>query len=86
MTFDGEGNVSFNYSGSLNGTVFTGQSTSGAYSVNSDCTASLVFTSGDGAGFTANMVLLEDGKEVLGVDTGAGDTMTFDLKKQRDRD
>lgn len=85
-TFDGAGNVSFDYSGSINGQVFTGQSTSGTYTVNSDCTASLSFTSGDAAGFTANMVLIGEGKEVFGVSTGTGDSMTFDLKKQRDQD
>lgn len=80
--FDGEGNVSSNYSTSINGEVFTAQTTSGTYTVNSDCTASLSFTSGDAAGFTASMVLIGDAKEVFGVDIDTGDTLTFDLKKQ----
>lgn len=80
--FDGEGNVSSNYNTSINGQVFTAQTTAGTYTVNSDCTASLSFTSGDATGFTASMVLIDDAKEIFGVDLGTGDTLSFDLKKQ----
>jgi len=81
-TFDGAGNVSTNYSTSNNGQVFAAQSSSGTYEVNSDCSGSLSFTSGNAAGFTANLVLANNAREILGVDTGAGDTMSFDLKRR----
>lgn len=82
VRFDGEGNVSSNYDTSVNGQVFTAQTTAGTYTVNSDCTASLSFTSGGAAGFTASMVLIDDAREVFGVDVSTGDTLSFDLKKQ----
>src|SRR5579859_1379649 len=44
LTFDGAGNFSANYSVSVNGNVFTNQTGSGPYAVNSDCTGSASFT------------------------------------------
>lgn len=82
LTFDGDGNVSASYSGAINGSVFTSQTTSGTYTVNSDCTAALSFNSGDAAGYTANMVMIGAGAETFGIATGAGDTASFDAKKQ----
>jgi hypothetical protein len=82
ITFDGAGNASASYSGSLNGSVFTGQTTSGTYIVNSDCSASLSFTSGDAAGYTANMVIIGGGAEVFGTSTNTGNTASFDAKRQ----
>jgi hypothetical protein len=81
-TFDGGGGVSANYSTSVNGSVYTAQTGSGTYTVNSDCTASVGFTQGDAAGLNANMVIIGGGTEALGTDTSAGDTMSFDLKQQ----
>lgn len=82
FTFDGTGDVSANYTTSVNGTVYTSQTASGSYAVNSDCTASLSFTSGDAAGYTANLVILGAGAEFFGIATGTGDTAAFDAKKQ----
>jgi hypothetical protein len=83
ITFDSvAGSASFSYSGAINGKVFTSQTTSGTYTVNPDCTASLSFTSGDGAGYTANMVIIGSGAEIFGVATQTGDTASFDAKKQ----
>jgi hypothetical protein len=82
IQFDGAGNLSFTYNTSLNGSIFTAQKTTGTYKVNSDCTASLKFTSGPPTGFTAEMAMIGGGKEVFGVSTDTGDTMSFDLKKQ----
>jgi len=82
MAFDGAGDVSASYSGAINGTVFTNQTASGTYAVNSDCTGSLSFTSGDAAGYTANMAIIGGGAELFGVSTGTGDTASFDAKKQ----
>ena len=82
VTFDGAGGVSASYNTAVNAHIFTNQTTAGQYTVNSDCTASLLFTSGDAAGFTADMVIIGNGVEVFGVSTNPGNTMTFDLKKQ----
>jgi hypothetical protein len=82
VTFDGAGNVSIGYSGAINGVVFTGQTGSGTYGVNSDCTGSFSFTAGDAAGTDANLAIIGGGTEVFGVVTDAGSSVTFDLKKQ----
>jgi hypothetical protein len=82
VAFDGGGNVSTTYSTAINGTAYTNLTSSGTYTVNSDCTASLAFTKGDAAGLTANMVIIGGGTEVVGTTTDAGDTASFDLKRQ----
>ncbi len=82
VTFDGAGNVSMTYSGAINGSVFTNQTGSGTYTVNSDCTGSLSLTAGDAAGTDADLVIISGGTEVFGVITDTGSSATFDLKKQ----
>ena len=81
-TFDGAGDISAAYSGSLNGQVFTNQTTAGTYTVNSDCTGSVSYTSGGAAGATYNLVIADGGNEIFAVDTGTGDTASVILKKQ----
>jgi len=81
-TFDGAGDISAAYSGSLNGQVFTNQTTAGTYTVNSDCTGSVSYTSGGAAGSTYNFVIADGGNEIFAVDTGTGDTASVILKKQ----
>jgi hypothetical protein len=82
LTFDGAGNFSANYSVSVNGNVFTNQTASGPYTVNTDCTGSLTFTSGNAAGYAANLVIVGGGTEIFAVATGAGDTAAWDAKRQ----
>jgi hypothetical protein len=82
VTFDGAGNVSFSYAGAINGGIFTNQTSSGTYTVNSDCTGSVSFTAGDGAGTNGNVVIIGGGTEAFGVITNAGSSATFDFKKQ----
>jgi hypothetical protein len=82
VTFDGAGNFSTSYSGAVNGSVFTGSTAEGTYVVNSDCTGSLAFTSGAGAGFTANSVIIGGGAEVFAACTNPGSTLALDLKRQ----
>jgi len=65
----------------INGGVFTGQTGSGTYTVNSDCTGSASFTAGDAAGLTSNLAVIGGGTEVFGVVTSAGGTATFDLNE-----
>jgi hypothetical protein len=82
FAFDGAGNLSAGYSESTNGAIATGQTGSGTYTVNSDCSGSLTFTAGNAVGFTANTVIIGAGKEVFGISTNAGNTDTFDAKHQ----
>lgn len=82
VTFDGAGNVSMSYSGAINGSVFTNQTGSGTYTVNSDCTGSVSLTGGDAAGTNANLVIVSGGTEVFCLITDPGSSVTFDLKKQ----
>jgi hypothetical protein len=82
LNLDGAGNISASYAGSINGGVFTAQTTSGTYTVNSDCTGSVAFTSGDDAGGTYNIVIIGGGTEVFILSTQAHTTATGDAKKQ----
>ena len=82
FTFDGKGSTSINYTAAVDGVVFTAQAAAGTYTVQSDCTGSLSLTTGDAAGYNANIVIRGGGAEVFGISTGAGDTASFDAKKQ----
>lgn len=80
--FDGAGNVSVNYTLVENGKVFTGLTGSGTYTVNSDCTGSVSFTTGDAAGLTFNIAIIGGGTESFGIHTSSGITGALDAKKQ----
>jgi hypothetical protein len=82
LTFDGAGNVSFSWTQSLDGKISTGLSGAGTYSVNSDCTGSVSFTSGDAAGETANIAIVAGGREVFAISTLASQTLVIDAKQQ----
>ncbi len=82
VTFDGAGNFSAGWTTAINGVIYTAQTGAGTYTVNSDCTGSLAFTSGDAVGFTSNLVIIGGGVEVFSLTTQPGNTMSFDLKKQ----
>ncbi len=82
VTFDGAGNSVATWTTSLDGTILTSQSGAGPYTVNADCSGNWTLTTGDAAGFSANLQIASGGAEVFGVDTGAGDTASFTLKKQ----
>jgi hypothetical protein len=86
-TFDGAGNVSATYTdmspGKPGGYGTPIQGTgSGTYTVNSDCTGSVSFTSGDAAGITLNMVIISGGTEVFSINTTPLVILTADFKKQ----
>lgn len=82
VTLDGAGNISNRYTAAINGVIYTGQTASGTYTVNSDCTGSITFTAGDAAGGTYNLVIIGGGTEFVGISTNAGNTASFDAKKQ----
>ena len=79
---DGAGNVSNSCTAVINGNVFTNQTGTGTYTVNSSCTGSVSFTGGDAAGNDANVVIVGGGTEVFGIVTNAVGTASFDNKKQ----
>jgi hypothetical protein len=81
-TFDGAGNFSATWTNAFNGEIARGLNGSGTYTVNSDCTGSFAFTSGDAAGFTFDAAIVNSGAEVFLIATLSGATITYDLKKQ----
>jgi hypothetical protein len=82
LAFDGAGNISFSYTFAFLGVIYTNQTGSGTYTLNSDCTGSISFTTGDAAGATFNVVIIGGGAEIFGIDTRASFTDTFDAQKQ----
>jgi hypothetical protein len=81
-TFDGAGNISATATLVNRGAIFTGVTTSGTYTVNSDCTGSITFTAGVASGETQNIVIVSGGTEIFGIDAVPSVTATFDAKKQ----
>jgi hypothetical protein len=81
VAFDGTGTVSVSFTNVQSGVVST-ETDAGTYTVNPDCTGSLSFTTGPGAGATFNMVIIGRGAELFGINTSAGFTSSFDAKKQ----
>lgn len=82
FAFDGAGNISTSYTFAFKGVVSQGLTSSGTYTVNSDCTGSISFTTGDAAGLNLNMVIIGGGTEIFGIETNPSFTGTFDAKKQ----
>jgi hypothetical protein len=86
-TFDGAGNFSATFTDVSPGkpggySTHIQGSGSGTYTVNSDCTGSAVFTGGDAAGVTLNLVVIGGGAEVFGINTNPFVIATADFKKQ----
>jgi hypothetical protein len=78
---DGAGNTASTFAYSLNGESVTGVAYTATYTVNSDCTVSLIATPGSGGdNFTG--VIVGDGSEVWLTDISAPDTLNMNLKKQ----
>jgi hypothetical protein len=82
FTFDGAGNISTTFTLSTNGAIQVGDTSSGTYSVNQDCTGSISFTSGNAAGISENMVIIGGGTEIFAINTTPGVTETLDVKHQ----
>jgi hypothetical protein len=66
-TFDGVGNYTDNDLVVFDGNVFAGLSTTGTYTVNSDCTGTL-----DHGGIIMRLLIVDNGKEILGLVTDFG--------------
>jgi hypothetical protein len=78
LTLDGAGNVSGTYTLAIKGEISSGNTVSGTYTVNSDCTGS---TTVQGAP-NSNFVILGGGTEIFGIETTPSFTGSFDAKKQ----
>jgi hypothetical protein len=85
FTFNGAGSFSATYTDMSPGkpTYIPVQGGgAGSYTVNSDCTGSAGFTSGDAAGLTYNLVIIGGGTEVFGINTTPFLIAAVDFKKQ----
>lgn len=71
FTLDGKGNVTGTESGSIAGSIFTGQSVSGTYTVASNCTGTIAATV-LGQTLHSSFVVTNGGKGLLLVGTDAG--------------
>ena len=86
VAFGGDGNFSFTVTdmspGNPNPYIALQLTGSGTYTVNSDCTGSVSITTGDAAGVTLNLVIIDGGREVFGIQTTPWVIATSDWKKQ----
>ena len=87
IKFDGAGEVSQTTTVSLNGTIIPNRSSlSGAYVVNQDCTGdlALVLPGAPGVTITSRLhfVIVDNGKELRLVNTGAGRVLVSNARKQ----
>ena len=86
IKFDGAGGVSQTTTLSSNGTILTNRSTiSGSYEVNSDCTGDLSLVLPVPSGTitsTSHFVIVDHGKEIRLVNTGAGRVLLGNARKQ----
>ncbi len=64
LTADGDGNSSGAETLSVNGTIIPGVTFTGTYTVNADCTGSLVTTTPDGSVTDHNFVIDDNKKEI----------------------
>lgn len=76
---DGAGNLSLQATASQAGTIATGSST-GTYSVNSDCTGTATFTDSFGS-YHLNLVVVDSGREVQFIQTDSGITISGSAKR-----
>jgi len=65
-----------------NGSITQNLTTSGNYTVHSDCTGSISFTSGDAATVTFNTVIIGGWTEVFCIQTNSGTVANLDATKQ----
>lgn len=80
VTFDGAGNISGNTTSSFGGTISSDTFT-GSYTVNDDCSGTINFVY---AFFTisGNTVIIDNGKEILLIETNPGAVASGVLKRQ----
>ena len=82
LGFDGGGSVFITAATALNGQISPVDTSTGTYTINSDCTGTASFTVGNAAGETLYLVAVSRGREVLGMATLNTQTLAFDAKQQ----
>ena len=80
--FDGHGHFTGSDTVNINGSGGISESSTGTYTVNSDCTGTRVQTFPDGRVISASFVIVNHGKEFLLVNTAPGVVITGSGKKQ----
>jgi hypothetical protein len=80
--FDGNGHFTGTDTVNINGSGGISESSTGTYTVNSDCTGTRVQTFPDGRVVSASFVIVNHGKEFLFVNTAPGLVITGSGKKQ----
>src|SRR5260370_42072027 len=83
ISFYGQGGVSQTTTVSLNGTILLNMISSGSYVVNADCTGSQSLALPPTAGISnSNFVIIDHGKELRLINSGAGRGLTGHSKRQ----
>ena len=85
ISADGNGNLAGTETKNENGTIITGLSFNGSYSMLTDCTGTGVLTLSNGEVRNFNFVVVEDGERVLFIQTDGGRVITFTATKQQAR-
>ena len=80
--FDGQGHFTGTDTVNINGSGGISESSTGTYTVNSDCTGSSVTTFPDGRVVSLSFVIVNHGKEFLFLNTAPGLVITGSSKKQ----
>ena len=82
LTADGKGNISGVETLSVNGVITSGVTLTGTYTVNADCTGSIVTTAPDGAVTDHDFVLDDNKKEIRIIVTESGAVVVCTGRKQ----
>ena len=83
ISFDGNGAVSQTTTVSLNGNIIPSRTSTGTYTVNSDCTGSLSVTLPPPGGLSqSDFVIVDNGKELRLINTGNGRVLVGNARKQ----
>jgi hypothetical protein len=87
ITFDGAGNFTGSDTGTANGQITDAFPIAGTYAVNSDCTGTSIETLASGTpGSHFTFVIVNGGREVVGVETDPGTTRPLESKRVGPRD
>ena len=82
LTADGDGNISGVETLSVNGVITTGVTLTGTYTLNADCTGSIVTTAPDGSVTDHDFVLDDNKKEIRIIVTEPGAVVVCTGRKQ----
>jgi len=83
ISFDGSGTVSQTTTVSLNGLIIPSRTSTGTYTVNSDCTGSITLTLPPPAGVSqSNFVIVDKRRELRLINTGTGRVLVGNARKQ----